>query len=200
MIIKDMNIEELKNKATTEHIPILLEDGIVFIQKYIKSHRCKNILEFGTAVGYSSICFASVDPSVSVDTYEIDQQRFDQANENIQLLGLSQQIHTHLQDGKEATFDKKYDLVFVDAAKSQYKLYMEHALPYLSDDGVFIFDNLNFHGLVDHPENTNNRNTKSLVKKIKIFRDWLLETSDYDVIFYKNIADGIAIAKRRSKS
>ena len=63
------------------------------------------------------------------------------------------------------------------------------------NNGYVITDNLDFHGLVAHPEKTKNKNTKDLVRKISRFRQYLSEREDYDTTFY-TFGDGVAISKK----
>ena len=193
-------LDEIKAHALADSVPIMQDGGLAILCELVKNPKVKRVLEYGTAVGYSAIAMANANTTVEIDTFEIDQNRYSQAIDNIKALGLDNRIHAYLQDGKQAQLNHCYDVVFVDAAKAQYKLYMEHAKAYLSEYGVYVFDNLNFHGIVDNPQLTNNRNTRSLVKKIKVFRDWLLTDPSIDVIFYKTQGDGVAVVKYRKES
>ena len=89
-----------------------------------------------------------------------------------------------------------YDFYFIDAAKSQYHRYLEHFLPTSYVGSVFLFDNLNFHGIVDDPSLSHNRSTLQMTRKIKRFRENLLKDERFETTFYPDIGDGIAIAKR----
>lgn len=186
-------IKEIENYAHENHVPILLKDGLEFILDLIKDRHVKNILEVGTAIGYSSICMAKLDPEIQIDTLELDEQRYKEALFNISENGLENQIHAYLTDAMEFSSDNKYDLIFIDAAKSQYRRYMEHFYPNLNLNGIYVFDNLNFHGFVDDPTLTNNRSTRQMCAKIKRFRDWILAEESFDTQFYSQIGDGLAV-------
>ncbi|MCI6272568.1 MAG: O-methyltransferase [Erysipelotrichaceae bacterium] len=188
-------IDSIKKFAKENNVPIMLDDGISFLINYIKEKEIKNILEVGSAIGFSAIMMATVSNDIIVDTIEIDTGRFEIAKKNIKSFNLDSRINIYNTDALEFVSEKKYDLIFIDAAKAQYKRYMEYFLNNLKDDGVFIFDNMNFHGMVDNFESIKNRNTRSLVKKIKRFKDEILDDENYEVIFEKNIGDGIIIAK-----
>lgn len=188
-------IDSIKKFAKENNVPIMLDDGISFLVNYIKEKEIKNILEVGSAIGFSAIMMATVSNDIIVDTIEIDTERFEIARKNIKSFNLDSRINIYNADALEFVSEKKYDLIFIDAAKAQYKRYMEYFLNNLKDDGVFIFDNMNFHGMVDNFESIKNRNTRSLVKKIKRFKDEILDDENYEVIFEKNIGDGIIIAK-----
>ena len=67
-------IQKIKEAAIKEKVPIMTDDGLSYLLEYIKHHHVKNILEIGTAIGYSAICMCSVSPDVFVTTIERDQR------------------------------------------------------------------------------------------------------------------------------
>ncbi|MDD6423654.1 MAG: U32 family peptidase, partial [Intestinibaculum porci] len=92
-----------------------------------------------------------------------------------------------------------YDVLFIDAAKAQYRKFFEKYIDLVKDDGVVIVDNLDFHGMLEHPETIGNRNTKALVRKIERFRKWIVENDDYHVD-YIPVGDGLCtITKAKHK-
>lgn len=189
-------INKIKSNALDNKIPIIKDEGISFITDYIKQNSIKDILEIGSAVGYSAIKMASVSRHVNVVTIEKDENRYKEALNNIKNASLEEQINLICGDALEIEIDGKYDLIFIDAAKAQYKKFFLKYSKYLKEDGVIIVDNLKFHGFVENPELTNNRNTKQLVRKIRDFIIWLKENNEYSTEFL-DIGDGIAISKRK---
>lgn len=188
-------IDDIKNYAHENHVPIMLDGGIEFLCEYIKKEKIKTILECGTAIGYSSIQMANCNPDILIDTCEIKKELVEIARKNIEVASLTNRIKVHECDASTFQTDKKYDLIFIDAAKAQYKKYMDHFLGNVNKNGVFVFDNLCFHGLVDNPSEAKSRNTKQLVRKIKLFRDWICNDPGLDTQFYPTIGDGVAIVK-----
>ncbi len=189
-------LDEIEVNARKNHVPVMLDDGMDFLVSYITEHtEIKNILEIGTAVGLSSMKMAKIRNAIRIDTLEVNEQMYQEAIKNIKENHYEEQISVYLCDGVKFETDKIYDLIFVDAAKSQYKRYLEHFMPNTKKGTVFVFDNLNFHGIVDHPEITHNRSTKQLVGKIKKFREWILQEPRFNTTFYREIGDGIAIAE-----
>ncbi len=190
-------LEEIEVNARKNHVPVMLDDGMDFLVSYITEHEeITNILEIGTAVGLSSMKMAKIRKYIHIDTLEVNEQMYLEAIKNIRENQYENQISVYLCDGVKFETDKIYDLIFVDAAKSQYKRYLEHFMPNAKKGTVFVFDNLNFHGIVDHPEITHNRSTKQLVGKIKKFREWILQEPRFKTTFYREIGDGIAIAEK----
>ena len=100
-------------------------------------------------------------------------------------------------DALGVEINDKYDLIFIDAAKSQYIKFFEKFEVNLNNNGVILTDNLSFHGLVENPSLTNNRNTKQLVGKIKKYIDYLKNNNNYDTKFY-SIGDGISVSKKKN--
>ncbi len=188
-----MEINKLKDYAKKNNVPIMMDEGLQFILEYIKNNEVINILELGTAIGYSSICMASLNKSIKVTTLEIDYDRYKVALENIKQAGLESQIQPLNMNIDDYETTEYFDLIFVDAAKSQYGKYLERFTKNLSKNGCMIFDNLMFHGIVDNLSLTRSRSTRQLCEKIFKFRESLIENTKYNVNYYENIGDGIAV-------
>ena len=170
-----------------------------FLIEYLTSHEnIRDILEIGTAVGYSAIRMASVRWDMTVDTVEVDPAMYAQAVKNVEAESLSGRIHCYLCDGAQFETDRIYDLIFIDAAKSQYRRYLEHFMKNSRPGTVFLFDNLAFHGIVDDNSLSHNRSTVQMAHKIRKFRDHLLQDERFDTVYYEDSGDGIAVACRRS--
>ncbi len=191
-----IRIEDLERYAKENSIPIMQKDGIEFLTKYIKDNNIKNILEIGSAIGYSAIKMASVSDDVKITTIEKDKDRYDLAVSNINLFNMQDRIHIINDDALNVDLSEKYDLIFIDAAKSQYIKFFEHFDKCLKTNGVVVSDNLSFHGLVEDDSKTHNRNTKQLVKKIRLYIEYLKNNNRYETTFY-SLGDGVAISKKR---
>lgn len=191
------NLKKIHDEARNKHIPIMKDDGMAFLLKYIEEHEnIRDILEIGTAVGYSSIQMANVRWDNEIDTIEVNEEMYQQALKNIESEGLSNRIHVHLCDAAKYETDKIYDLIFIDAAKSQYRKYLEHFYRNSRSGTVFVFDNLNFHGIVDDESMSHNRSTLQMVHKIKRFREHILQDERFMTNFY-DLGDGIAVSVRK---
>lgn len=190
-------IEKIKKEALENEVPIIKDDGLIFLLETIKKRNIKDILELGCAVGYSSIKMASLNKDIRIDTIEKDEEMYKQAINNINNENLNDQIKVHFMPIEEFKTDKKYDLIFVDAAKAQYYKYTEQFINNLKDDGLFVYDNLVFHGLIYEYPNIKSRNLRSLVKKIINFRELMENDNRFDIIFYEDVGDGLLVASRR---
>jgi len=194
----DRVVDQIEKKAIENNIPIIQKEGLLFITNYIKENNVKHILEIGSAVGYSAIKMALIDENIKITTIERDIDRYNEAVNNIKLVGLDNRIKIYNEDALEYIDTNKYDLIFIDAAKAQYIKFFEKYKSNLNNNGVIISDNLKFHGFVENPELTNNRNTKQLARKIKSYIDFLKTNTEFQTTFYE-LGDGISISKRKNQ-
>ena len=119
--------QHIHDQARADHVPIIKDDGLQFLLAWLREHEnVRDILECGTAVGWSAMNMASVRWDMRIDTLEVDPEMYRQATANIEAQGYSDRIFVHLGDAAQFQTDRIYDLVFVDAAKSQYRRYLEH--------------------------------------------------------------------------
>ncbi len=182
-------LDELKQYAKAYSIPIICDDGLLFLKNTIEKHHIKDVLEIGTAIGYSAIFMAK--QGCFVTTFERNEKMIQEAKKNIKSFG--NQIELICEDALlyEGSL-RKYDMIFIDAAKAQYKKFFEKFSPYLNENGMIICDNLNFH----HLDSTKvNRNTRQLMNKIKQFKEFLINHQDYETTFYDD-GDGMSITKK----
>ena len=190
--------DEMKEYAMDHAVPVMMDEGQEFLISKIKEHKCKSFLEIGTAIAKTSIMVASLDKDMRVVTIERNPDMIEQAQINIDKADCSDRIHLIEGDALEVENPQgPFDCIFIDAAKAQYIRFFEKYCPLLSDNGIIITDNMEFHGLVKHPENTKNRNTRQLVLKIQKYHDYLEQLADYQTEFY-SIGDGIALTRRKS--
>ena len=100
-----------------------------------------------------------------------------------------------MQDALEVNLTKQYDLIFIDAAKSQYIKFFEKFENNLKKGGVIVSDNLNFHGLTHTKEPIESRNVRGLVRKLNLYIDFLKENTKFNTQFYE-IGDGVSISMK----
>ena len=192
-----MVIKDLEAYAKENHVPIMEHDGIEFLTNYIKDHEeIAHILEIGCAIGYSAIRMALIRDNIHITTIERDRERYLKAVENVKAFHLEERITILFQDALEVQLDGKYDLIFIDAAKSQYTKFFEKFTPLLSENGVVFSDNLLFHGYTKQKERIESKNLRQLVQKIRKYITYLEDNPNYTTQFYK-IGDGIAVTKRK---
>lgn len=190
-------LEAIKKEAISNNIPIMEDESLNFLSNYIMSKNIKKVLEIGTAVGYSSIVMALSSPYVYITTIERDKDRYLKAVENIKKMNLENRINLIFGDALDIDIEGTFDLIFIDAAKSQSIKFFKKYEKHLDIYGTIITDNLSFHGMVNKkPEEIPSRNVRGLVRKINDYKEFLKENRNYKTKFY-NLGDGISVSERR---
>lgn len=196
-----MNIEQelslIEDYAKENYVPIMLKDGIEYLCNYIKENNIKNILEIGSAIGYSAIKMALVSSDITITTIEKDENRYNMAVDNICKFNLDKRINIILNDAKEVELKDKYDLIFIDASKGNNIYFFEKFSNNLAKNGVIMTDNLSFHGRVEDDSLITSKNQLGIVKKIKTFIEYLDNNKDYTTT-YVEVGDRIAISKKNN--
>ena len=191
------DIREIKTYALENNVPIMLDDGIDFLINYITKNDKKNILEVGTAIGYSAIMMALSSPDIKITTIERDKERYLEAIKNVKKFNLEDRITLIFNDALEVKLKENFDLIFIDAAKSKNEEIFKHFEPNLDTNGVVVTDNINFHGYVKQElSEIESRNIRGLVRKIKNYINFLENNVKYKTTFYE-LGDGIAITEKR---
>ena len=192
-----VNLEELekvKKKALEDHIPIIMDDTLEVIKKILEEEKPKNILEIGTAVGYSASQFARFAPEAHIDTIELSEERVKEATENIKNIGVQNQITIFLGNAVEIlpTLNKEYDIIFVDANKGKYPIFLEEGIRLIKNKGLILADNILYKGYVlsdynKHKQRTAVRHLREYIAKA--IEDTRLESQILEV------GDGLAISR-----
>lgn len=193
-------IMEMEEYASEHNVPIIEKESIAFIMKYIKAHNIKNVLEIGSAIGYSAILMASSTQDVTVTTIERDNARYMECLKNVKKCGFDKKINVVFQDALEVNLSNvEYDLIFIDAAKGQYTKFFEKFKYFLSKDGAIITDNLKFHGYVGKSNKIESKNLKGLVEKIENYIEFLKDNPEFDTKFY-DLGDGLSVSTRKDET
>lgn len=188
-------LEKIKQKALEEHIPIIMDDTLEVVDKILKEIKPERILEIGTAVGYSAICFANyLSENGKIDTIEREKERVEEAKINIEKVGMTSKINIYEGDAVEIlpTLNNKYDVIFIDAAKGKYPFFLKEALRMIKPTGVILADNILYKGYVmsdynKHKQRTAVRNLREYIKEVT--ENPNLETEILEV------GDGLAVSK-----
>ena len=188
-------LEKIKEKALNDHIPIIMDDALEYIYKLYYGKKIDSVLEIGTAVGYSAICFTEIlNEEGIIDTIERDEQRIQEAKENIKKAEVEKNINIISGDAVEIlpTINKKYDMIFIDAAKGKYPFFLNQALRLIKEDGIILADNILYKGYVmsdynKHKQRTAVRNLREYIKEVT--ENPNLETQILEV------GDGLAVSR-----
>lgn len=185
-------IEEMEIYAKKFKIPIMEKAGIDFLTNYIKKNGIRTILEIGSAIGYSAIKMALVNRDIKIVTIERDPDRYREAIKNIQKCSLDKQIKVIESDAFDVHLEQKFDLIFIDAAKSQSTKFFQKFQNNLNEHGVIVTDNIYFHGLT-YSDDIKSKNLRQMTKKIREYVEFLKENKEFKTEIL-DIGDGIAIS------
>ena len=190
-------LKKIKEKALEDKVPIIMDDTLSVIDNILKENSVKSILEIGTAVGYSAICFTEyLQADGFIDTIERDEMRVIEARENIKKAEVEDKINIYFGDAVEIlpTINKKYNVIFIDAAKGKYPFFLKEALRMLDDKGIIFADNVLYKGYVMSDYNKHKQRTA--VRNLREFIAEIQENAELDVEIL-DVGDGLAIAKKK---
>lgn len=196
-MMNEKELKLIKEKALQDHIPIIMDDTLEYIYQLYSKQKISSILEIGTAVGYSAICFTEfLNNDGKIDTIERDEKRVEEAKENIKKAEVENRINILQGDAVEILprINNQYDMIFIDAAKGKYPFFLEHALRLLKEDGIILADNILYKGYVmsdynKHKQRTAVRHLREYIKEV--CENPKLETQILE------IGDGLAVTKLR---
>ena len=189
-------IKEIEEYGIKNNVPIMSEDTIETIKNIITVNEFHTILEVGTAIGYSTICFASTPGVTNITSIERDPIRSAIAVNNVKKSELKNITLRHT-DALEIELNDKFDLIIIDAAKSQNMKFFNKFKDNLNEDGIIIIDNLSFHGYVNQTERIKSRNLRQMVNKISKFIDFLNNNEEFTVK-YIEVGDTLGVCKRKN--
>lgn len=189
-------LEIIKQKALEEHIPIIMDDTLEVVDKILKELKPKKILEIGTAVGYSAMCFSEyLQEDGKIDTIERDEERVKEARENIKKVEVENKINIYEGDAVEIlpTLNDKYDMIFIDAAKGKYPFFLKESLRMLNKNGVILADNILYKGYVMSDYNKHKQRTA-----VRNLREYIAETTNNPNLETEilEVGDGLAITRK----
>ena len=188
-------LDKIKNIALKEHIPIIMDDTLQTIRKYLENKKVDRFLEIGTAVGYSAICFTEfLSNNGRIDTIERDKERVEEAKINIKNMNLENTIRIYEGDALEILpeLNEKYDVIFIDAAKGKYPFFLNQSLRLINQDGIIFADNILYKGYVMSDYNKHKQRTA-----VRNLREYIKEVSENPNLKTEilEVGDGLAVSK-----
>ncbi len=185
-------LQEMEEYAKEHFVPIARKDFIEFLKSFILQNHYHDILEIGSAIGYSAIQLALLN-DVYVTTIEQDDKRFAICLQNIYDFHLENKIQAIHDDALSVFISQKYDVIFIDAAKAKNILFFDKYKVNLRNNGIIIIDNME---LKDFKKMVQPKKAKFYEEKINELKEYLASLVDFDVT-YLDIGDGIALLKRK---
>ena len=192
---------ELEQYAAENHVPIIRPETaslLIVLGRLVKPDR---ILEIGTAIGYSSILLSGIlADGGRIDTIERNDVMVIKAHENIKRAGLADTIAVIAGDAAEVLccLDKKYDMIFMDAAKGQYPEFLPECLRMLKAGGLLVSDNVLYKGMVASDELVVRRK-KTIVNRMRTYLDSICNDPMLDTSILP-VGDGVALSYKRMET
>lgn len=191
-------MDKLKRFAEENFIPIVRDETAKILMEECKKNSPQNILEIGTAIGYSGILMLK-SCNGHLYTIEKDISRYEIAKENFVKYGMSERVTLILGDAKEQleilkSHNYKFDFVFLDGPKGQYIKYLPTIKSLLNKNAILFSDNVLMHGLINHQEKVTHKN-RAMVRNMKAFNDEIMNDKDFDSKFYE-IDDGFIVSRK----
>ena len=192
-------LKELEEEGLKEKVPIASQEVAKFLKFMVGLTKSEQILEIGTAIGYSTtyLAWGLGERSGQITTIDIQLERLEQAKNNLARAGLREKVHFILGDAKEVlpTLTGPYDYIFLDSAKGQYLNLLPECLRLLKPGGLLVTDNVYFRGMVEgqvplHPR------FKTIVKRLRQYLDTLKQHPELDTIIL-SLGDGLALSYKK---
>jgi caffeoyl-CoA O-methyltransferase len=182
-------------KARADSVPVVPAETGQFLAFLVALHRPQRILEIGTAVGYSTLWMAqAAQGECRIVTIEQDEERASVAEANFAQAGFANRIQLIIDDARNVLpclTGQKFDLLFMDAAKGQYRHFLEHSLPLLNDRALIISDNVLFHGTFFREKLP--RRSRTMVRRLQEYIDWIHQHPQLHTVLLP-LGDGITLS------
>lgn len=189
----DALILEMEKFASEKKIPILYPESAAFLEQLIRIARPRRVLEIGTAIGYSTIRIARcLRKKGIVHSIEKSEPNINLANEFIKRSGNEEKIKIIPGDAIKVlpTLNKKYDFIFLDADKEDYKKLFDYSLILLKKGGIIFIDNLLWHGYAASKDVPSEY--KNSTKLIREFNKYFTSQANLNAAIL-SVGDGIGL-------
>lgn len=193
-----MNYKEIKSRD--DYMPFIRDESAKVLFDICQKEKPKNILEIGTAVGYSALLMLEGAKDAFITTIEKDNERAQQAMTNFEKNGVKERVDLIVGDAGEVLPQledegREFDLIFLDGPKGQYLRYLPHLKKMLCKGGLLVADNVLLHGWVKGEEFVKHKH-RSMVVNLRKFLKVLEEDGDFDSKLLE-IEDGITISRKK---
>lgn len=168
----DGELGVIEEEAHEAGVPVIPHETVVFLQFFLGQLKPKNILEVGTAIGFSSSLMAQyVGKNGHVTTIDRFDVMIRKAKKTYERLGLTEKVT--LLEGQAAdilpTLEGPYDFIFMDSAKSKYIEFLPECLRLLPVGGVLMVDDVFQGGTILEPIEEIPRGKRTIHRKLNEF-------------------------------
>lgn len=191
-------LRDIEEFAHENQVPIVQKETARFLQVMLTIKKPLNILELGTAVGYSAILMSMyTDKNSKITTIERDINMIKQAKKNIEKYKLQDRIKIKQGDCLQVLkeLNDKYDFIFMDAGKGHYNHFLPECLRLMNKNAVIVADNVLFRGMVANNELVKRRKI-TIVKRMRSYLDMVSKDKQL-ITSVIPMGDGIAVTTRR---
>lgn len=189
--------ENIRKRALEDGVPIIRRAGESFMKTLLSMNKVNDILELGTAVAYSALVMAeSCDAKIT--TIENHPKRIEKAKFNIANSNYSDRINLIEGDVTSVLQDlisegKKYDFIFVDAAKAQYVNWLPSLKLLLRDRAVLFSDNILQDGSIVESRFAIDRRYRTIHQRLRQYLHMLTHDRDFTSSIIP-VGDGVALS------
>ena len=192
-------LDQLEQEAKREQVPIIRKEMQSFLKVLLRMKKPKQILEVGTAIGFSALLMCENTPEeTKVTTIEKYEKRIPIAKENFKRAGMENRIVFLEGDAMDILKELQgpYDFIFMDAAKGQYIHFMPEVMRLLEKDGVLVSDNVLQEGDIIESHFAVERRNRTIYKRM---REYLYELTHDEQLLTSiiPIGDGAAVSIRK---
>ncbi|MCR4932561.1 MAG: O-methyltransferase [Lachnospiraceae bacterium] len=192
-------LDELERYSIETNVPIIRKEMQSLIKFLLAMKSPKNILEVGTAIGFSAVLMAdNSSKKTMITTIEKYEKRIPIAKENFKKFGLLERVKLLEGDATDILKELKgpYDFIFMDAAKGQYINFLPEILRLLSKDGILLTDNVMQEGDILESKYVVERRNRTIYKRM---REYLYELTHNDMLttVILPIGDGVTVSIRK---
>ena len=198
--VNSQPVEEIRSVAKENYIPIIKRDTENLLKFILKMQNPKSILEIGCAVGYSAIVMLE-NSDADIVTIEKMPERVEEAKKNIKHMNLENRAKIIEGDAGQILEslvyeNKKFDLIFMDAAKAQYITWLPMVKALLKDGGMIFSDNCLQEGDLLESSFAIRKRDKTIHKRMREYIYLLLHDEDLESWIF-SIGDGVLLSKSR---
>lgn len=198
--VNSQTVEEIRSVAKENYIPIIKRDTENLLKFVLKMQNPKSILEIGCAVGYSALIMLE-NSDADIVTVEKMPERVEEAKKNIKYANLEDRAKIIEGDAGEilerlVNENKKFDFIFMDAAKAQYITWLPTVKALLKDKGIIFSDNCLQEGDLLESSFAIRKRDKTIHKRMRDYIYLLLHDEDLESWIF-SIGDGVLLSRSR---